>query len=71
MEADIASIKAMLEERCATRGETITGLSQRIGSLEAIENQRKGGKAALLGMMTLAGVIGGFIVKVIPFVSGK
>jgi len=71
IEADIAVIKAMLSERCSTRGALIDDHERRISTLEDAEQQRKGGKLMLTALMAAAGAAGGIAAKFLPFVGGR
>ncbi len=63
IEADIASIKALLGERCEARGDTLKKHSNRLHALEVESQRRKGGAAVLTAVCTGAGVAGGILVR--------
>lgn len=69
MGEDIAAIKALLGERCSTRGEALDDLDRRMCVLEEDLNRRKGGLAVLGAICAASSVVGGLVVKMWPFVG--
>ena len=71
IEADIASIKAMLGERCSVRGAALDDHERRINALEDAEQQRRGGKMMLAALMAAAGAAGGLAAKVFALLGAR
>lgn len=69
MGEDIAAIKALLGERCSTRGEVLDDLDRRVCVLEDDMSRRKGGMAVLGAVCAASSVLGGLVVKLWPFVG--
>lgn len=63
IEVDVAIIKAMLSERCVARESRLSDLETRVGPLERDYQKRLGGLVVLSAAVTIAGAIGGLIVK--------
>lgn len=68
--SDIAAIRAMLGERCTTRGDELADLEKRMCVLEDDLARRKGGMAVLAAMCALSSALGGLLVKLWPL-SGR
>lgn len=67
---DVATIKGMLGERCATRGDNLADLEKRMSVLEDDLARRKGGMAVLAALCGASSVLGGLLVKLLP-IAGK
>lgn len=70
MGEELAAIKAMLGERCATRGNELDDLDRRVCVLEDDLSRRKGGMAVLAALCALSSALGGLLVKLWP-VAGR
>lgn len=66
---DVATIKGMLGERCATRGDELADLEKRMCVLEDDLARRKGGMAVLAAMCALSSALGGLLVKLLPLAN--
>lgn len=71
IEAELAAIRAMLGERCATRGASLDDHELRISALEDAEQQRRGGKVMLAGLMAAAGAAGGVAAKIFALLGAR
>ncbi|MDL2279075.1 hypothetical protein LJC15_00225 [Desulfovibrio sp. OttesenSCG-928-G11] len=76
IEEKLDGIFARLSERCGgnvarlnSHEKSINRFGERLGKLEADQHQRKGGKAAVIGLLTGGGVLGGLAVKVAEFLG--
>ena len=70
IESDVAEIKGMLKERCASREVRLVSVETKCANLQSCEDQRKGGMAVLAAVASGGAVIGGMVVKFFPRLGG-
>ncbi len=70
IEEKLDAMDKRLHERCAVSGErmrifekSIGNFGERLGKVEAVMQQVKGGKAVVMAMLAGAGAVGGLLVK--------
>lgn len=70
IEADIATIKGMLQERCAAREVRLMAVEHTCVDLRSCEDKRKGGMAAIGAICAASAAVGGLVVKFFPKMGG-
>lgn len=70
IEADIATIKGMLQERCTAREARLIAVEATCVRLNSCEDRRKGGMAVLAAVAAGSGAVGAIVAKFFPRIGG-